>query len=529
MEFFTEEEQNIIAPFFTNLDKPTFALKNMPEVVKAALFARYSRSSKSVRRLFIDEFADTLVSSGFAADDPEKARVLFERVFVEYGDDSVAQLGGAHVAVEGISNIATKALERGRLMSYLEQSTRYIRYDKKRNKQYLYMTPPEVPDHLLGAYNSGMDFLFESYRQVVDSVFDFLGGNDVDEPAVRRTIQARALDAARGILPAATVSNVGVYGSGQAYEMLLMRLASSPLQEIRSMGDELHTELVEVIPSFVKRVDRADRGHVWIDYMRSTREATESLARNIFVKSYEPTKTGLVGDDSTGVYVQLVDWDKDGEEKIISAIVQPHLNISDDDIWRKVLRMGPSQKKEIFETYIGERKNRRHKPGRAFEYANYTFEVVVDYGAFRDLQRHRMLTIDWQTPTTANGYIMPELVSAAGVDSIFSSAMEKSEDLYATLAEHAPDISQYATCMAHRIRFNMKMNARELMHLVELRSTPQGHPSYRTVAQKMFVEIGSTAQHHLVAEAMSHVDLSPNENASRLDAERRTEENKKDI
>lgn len=530
MEEFSSEEKAILAAFFTNVNKPVFALKNMPEVVKAALFARYSRSSKSVRRLFLDEFADTVVSTGMSSEDPENAKKLFERVFVEYGDDSVAQLGGAHVACEGISNIATKALERGRLMSYLEQSTRYIRYDKPRSGRYLYMCPPEIEDGVLREkYNETMDFLFESYRFVVDQVFELLGGNQANEPALKRTLMARALDAARGILPAATISNVGVYGSGQAYEMLLMRLMAHPLGEIQMLGEELLGELQLVIPSFVKRVDRPDRGGAWVEYMANSRRDTAEMVASILDAQAEYMRTeplGLVGDDTTGVHVQLVDWDSDGEQKILSAIMQPHTHISDDDIWRTVLRLGPSQKKDLLRAYVGDRKNRRHRPGRAFEHANYMFEVVVDYGAFRDLQRHRMLTIDWQTPTVANGYIQPALVDQAGAAPRFADAMERATELHHVLLEHHPEVASYATCMAHRVRFSMRMNARELMHLVELRSTPAGHPAYRTVAQKMFAEISTTAQHHLVSEALSFVDLSSNEEASRLEAEKATEEKK---
>jgi thymidylate synthase ThyX len=522
MEQFTEEEQVVLSPYFTNLNKPVFALRNLPEVVKGALFARYSRSAKSLRRLFLDEFADGIASASTGGIESENAKKLFERVFVEYGDDSVAQLGGAHIAVEGISNIATKLLERGRLMSYLEQSTRYIRYDKPRDGHYLYMRPAEIhiPEMVL-LYEDTMEDLFRLYSTVTDTVRSHIGGNEGDA-AWKRAALAASLDAARGILPAATMSNVGVYGSGQAYEMAILRLYAHPLVEAREIAQNMLTELELVIPSFVKRVSRPDRGGVWVDYYAKRDEETSDLVDVLFGSSSQRI-IQAVGNDQTGVEVKLIDFDPLGEDKILAAIAQEHSNLPHEQVWRKVNSLSNQERKHLIGSYVGERSNRRHRPSRAFEQSVYQFEIVADYGAFRDLQRHRMLTIEWQDPTVNNGYVIPDAVRDANAESSFNEAMEKVTSLHGALLRTTPDVAQYATCMAHRIRFHVTLNARELMHLVELRSAPQGHPAYRKVAQLMHQELLTTARHRLVADAIQFVDYTDDTELGRLEAERNTE------
>src|SRR5437773_6211057 len=268
VESFTADERAALAPYVTNLDGPVFALTNLPEVVKGALFARYSRSPKSLRRLLLDEFMGTgaLVSPVGAVFDTTRAEQLYERVFFEYGDDSVAQLGGVHLACEQASNVLTKVLEWGRLMAYLEQSTRYIAYDARLDGRYRYWRDPEVLDSKLGArYVAAMDSLFDGYAAALPKVMDWARQTFPKEPGDsdfvwRQTIKAKACDAVRGMLPAASLSNVGIYGTGQAYEALLLRMRAHPLPEVRRYAQMMLEELRLVIPSFLKRVDREDRG-----------------------------------------------------------------------------------------------------------------------------------------------------------------------------------------------------------------------------------------------------------------------------
>ncbi|HLT15968.1 MAG TPA: FAD-dependent thymidylate synthase [Acidimicrobiales bacterium] len=529
-EEFTADEADVLRRYFTNLDGPVFALVNLPEVVKGALFARYSRSSKSLRRLFLDEFVGDLDISGDTTIDAtvglRRAEELYDRVFFEYGDDSVAQLGGVHLACEQASNLLTKVLEWGRLMSYLEQSTRYIAYDTRLGGRFRYYRDPEVLSSNLGLrYIGDMDRLFDAYAELVPLMADFFRERFPKDPSdsdfvYRQAIRAKAFDAVRGILPAASLSNVGIYGTGQGYEALLLRMRAHPLPEARAYAELMLTELRKVIPSFLKRVDLDDRGVAWSEYLARTRDAVAEVAARIFPEGEGSAPAPPDGGEPS---VELLDWDPDAEVKVVASILYPHISVSEATIEQRVREMTTEERLEVLRAYVGERANRRHKPGRAFERPFYRFDVLADYGAFRDLQRHRMLTIEWQPLSPRHGYTKPEAVDLAGCGARFDEAMERSAALHDALVERFPAQAPYAVSLAYRIRFYLHLNAREAMHLLELRTTPQGHPAYRVVGQEMHRLIAEKAGHRAIAEAMRFVDHSPEPSLERLDAERRAE------
>ncbi len=528
-ERFTADEETVLRRYVTNLDLPVFALVNLPEVVKGALFARYSRSPKSLRRLFLDEFVGELDVSGDASVDAtvglQRAEQLYEKVFVEYGDDSVAQLGGVHLACEQASNVLSKVLEWGRLMAYLEQSTRYIAYNQRLdNGQYRYFRPPEILDSPHGARFVGeMDRVFDTYGQLMPrmqaSVAErFPQQADDSDFVYRQATRAKSLDALRGLLPAASLSNIGVYGTGQAYEQLLLRMRAHPLPEARHYAAMMLDELRKVIPSFLQRVDVPARGGEWSAYLESTRHQTDALVRRLW-----PEQEADLGDESGGVEeVTLLDFDPDGEEKVLVAACFAAMDCSEREAERRVRQLGHDDRVALLRAYVGDRRNRRHRPGRAFERTDYRFELVTDYGAFRDLQRHRMLTIEWQRLGITLGYDMPALVEEAGLADEYDAAIARAEDLYRSLAEDFLEQASYAVALAHRIRYVMQMNAREAMHLVELRSGTQGHPAYRRVAQQMHRAIAETAGHRALAESMSFVEHGSTD-LERLESERRAE------
>jgi thymidylate synthase ThyX len=525
-EEFTAEEADVLRRYFTSIDGPVFALVNLPEVVKGALFARYSRSPKSLRRLFLDEFVGDLDVTGDAGVDAtvglERAEQLYERVFVEYGDDSVAQLGGVHLACEQASNLLTKVLEWGRLMSYLEQSTRYIAYDSRIDGRYRYHRDPQLLAGPLGLrYVGDLDRLFDSYAEMAATMVEKFRERFPKQPGDsdfvhRQAVKAKALDAVRGVLPAATLSNVGIYGSGQAYEALLLRMRAHPLPEARSYADLMITELRKVIPSFLRRVDLPDRGLATSAYLEANQAAMTELGRRLFPEA-EP------GAAETPA-VALLDWDPDGEVKTVAAMLYPYVDRPEQEIEDRVRDMTVDERLAVIRSYVGERTNRRHRPGRAFERTAYRFDVLADYGAFRDLQRHSLLTIEWQALTPHHGYARPASVEEAGLAAPFDQAMQRSADLYDALVGDHPHQAAYAVALAYRIRFVMQMNAREAMHLVELRTSPQGHPAYRDVAQQMHRLIADQAGHRALAEAMRFADHSATESLERLDAERRAEQ-----
>jgi thymidylate synthase ThyX len=518
-ERFTPAEAAILRPYFTNLDGPVFALVNLPEVVKGALFARYSRSSKSLRRLFLDEFVGDLDLTGDLGVDAtiglRRAEELYEKVFLEYGDDSVAQLGGVHLACEQPSNLLTKILEWGRLMSYLEQSTRYIPYDTRLGGRYRYYRPTEVLDSPLGArYVADMDAAFDDYSALLPTLMTWARDRYPKEPGdsdfvYKQTVKAKACDVARGVLPAATLSNVGIYGSGQGFEALLLRMRAHPLPEARRYAGMMLEELRKVIPSFLSRVDRPDRGIEWSAYLAETRTDTAAQVARIF---------GLEEPESRPEVV-LTDFDPDGEDKVLAAICYPHSNLPEDQILDRVTRLGADDRVALIRSYVGERRNRRHKPGRAFERVAYRFDVLADYGAFRDLQRHRMLTIDWQRLTPRHGYAVPEPLEEADQVDRFTGAMDRSAALHDALGIDFPEQAPYAVALAYRVRFFMQLNAREAMHVLELRTSPQGHPAYRSVGQEMHRLIAEQAGHRAIAAAMQYVDHATYD-LERLESER---------
>jgi thymidylate synthase ThyX len=523
VEEFTQSEADVLRRYFTNLDEPVFALVNLPEVVKGALFARYSRTPLSLRRLFLREFVGELDISGDQSVDAtiglHRAEELYDRVFFEYGDDSVAQLGGVHLACEQASNVLTKLLEWGRLMSYLEQSTRYIAYDTRlENGLYRYYRDPSILNGPLGTrYIGDMDRMFDTYAELLPRLqlwfTDRYPKQASDSDFVyRQSIRAKALDSLRGLLPAASLSNVGIYGTGQGYEALLLRLRAHPLPEARAYADMMLDELRKVIPSFLKRVDLPDRGGAWSDYLAESRQAMEEVAARIFGDvDVEPRPE-----------VTLVDWDPDGEDKVIAAMLYPYTGLPDDQLLARVRRMSVDERLDVVRAYAGERTNRRHKPGRALERTAYRFDVLSDYGAFRDLQRHRLLTIEWQSLGPDHGYEVPEAIVDAGVAPMYEESLARSAALYRALEETAPIQAPYAVALAFKLRYSMQFNAREAMHMLELRTSPQGHPTYRRVCQEMHRLIASQAGHPALAELMRFVDHETYD-LERLDAERRAE------
>jgi thymidylate synthase ThyX len=525
-ETFTAEERKRLEPYFTNLDGHVFVLTNLPETVKGALFARYSRSHKSLRRLFLDEFADKVGSDsgGYSLGEGSRAAIeradrLYARVFNEYGDDSVAQLGGAHIACEYVSNVLTKVLERGRLMAYLEQSTRYVPYTDKLHDRWRYHIPEELtPGALRDEYVRTLNAAFERYAAWIPRMQEYFARRHpraaTDSEAVHRAAtRAKALDTLRGLLPAATQSNLGLYGTGQAFEALLLRMRAHPLEEARECASEMLRELRKVIPAFLVRVDQPDRGERWSQYFAETRAATATIAADLL--------RDTAADDRDEV--TLTAFDPDGEVKVVAAALYSSSFLPDDQLLSIAQRLSADDRARVLRAYVGHRANRRHRPGRAFERTSYRFDVLTDYGAFRDLQRHRILTIEWQPLTTRHGFNEPAALIEAGGSDDWNKTMDASAALYERLLDAGLEtVAPYAVAMAYRIRFYLGMNAREAMHVIELRSSPQGHPAYRRVCQQMHRLIANQAGHRAIADAMSFADHSEVE-LERLNSERALE------
>jgi thymidylate synthase ThyX len=518
VESFSGEERARLSAHFTNLDRPVFGLINLPETVKGALFARYSRYQGTLRRLFLDEFAEGLPEPSGRAEGREsegrRAAELYERIFVGYGDDSVAQLGGAHIACEWVSNVLTKVLQRPRLGAYLEQSTRYIAYDAPM---------PDPPggfryyrDPALGPeYTAAMDELFSTYSALLGRVTAWaereFPREEGEAPAAHaRAVKAKALDLLRGLLPASSLSHMGMFATGQTYEQLVLHLLAHPLPEAQEYGQMILDELQLVIPSFVSRVERPDRGGEWVRFLAQRERAARRWSERLDLR--EP---------SEGPSVELLRADGD-ESELLAALLFEAAECPESAIVRAIAALDTQDRTALLAELIGERANRRHRPGRGFEALRYRFEIVADYGAFRDLQRHRMLTVQWQGLTPDLGAGVPEQVDFAGGGDEYRRALEISHREYDRLVEVGlPRAAPYALCLGYRIRFILDLNAREAMQLIELRSGREGHPSYRAVAHEMHAQIA--AVHPAVAAAMTHVDRVTEPRLERILSEMRTQ------
>jgi thymidylate synthase ThyX len=513
---FTDAESAMLARYFTNLDRPVFALRNLPEVVKGALFSRYSRTEKSLRRVLLDEFInqpdsgfDQLAGTQAGADDMvavRRAEEFYERVLVGYGDDSVAELAGAHLAVERVSTLAAKALEDSRIgISPLEKSTRYVRFDRPGpDGRHLYYRGPEL-DH--PAYEQAADALFEAYSSLIEPLTESIRAKFPPEAgetdrAWRSATRAKALDMLRGLLPAGTLTNLGLFGNGRAFEYLITKMASHELPECRRLASDLHRELNLVIPSFVKRAIDERYGAPAAERMAKTRLATARLAK----------RSGRGG---TGPSVTLLEHDPDAERKVVAAALFPHSEAG----WKE-LGGDPG---EVLEAILGDRANRRQRAPRALEHAEYLFEIVANFAAYRDLHRHRMLTQDRQLLGTSLGYDVPPGLAELGMDTRFKSAVEAAAGAHARLERDAgPAPAQYVVPIAFHVRWYFRVNLREIYHLCELRTTPQGHPDYRWVAQEMYRRVAEV--HPRLARYARFVDMGPGDELERRRSEQRLDE-----
>jgi thymidylate synthase ThyX len=521
VETFSAAERARLEAHVTNLDRPVFALVNLPETVKGALFARYSRYPGTLRRMFLDEFAGSLPQldgARYDNDEGQRAADLYERIFVGYGDDSVAQLGGAHVACEWVSNVLTKVLQRPRLGAYLEQSTRYIAYDApiEGTSHYRYYRDAELGP----GYEAAMDEIFGIYSAALPAVQAWAAQQyppaAAESPqAHARAIKAKALDLLRGLLPAASLSHMGIFATGQTYEQLILHLLAHPLPEARHYGRGILDAVQAVMPSFVSRVERPDRGGEWVSYLRRREAAAERWVARLGLDR-------AAGDDGGGPSVRLVHHD--GDEDLMLAALLFEASATDERATRDALaQLDDEARGALLADLMGERANRRHRPGRGLEALRYRFEIVSDYGAFRDLQRHRMLTCQWQALTPDLGAGVPHELEDAGVGDAYRRALDLSQNAYERLLEAGHDrrAAMYALCLGYRLRYVLDLNAREAMQLIELRSGREGHPSYRAVAHAMHDHIADV--HPAVAAAMTFLDRETEPRLERIVSELRTQ------
>lgn len=511
VNYMTEAGKEFLKDAVTTTEGNVYAFSDqMSPVTIAAAMARLSRRADDMRITILDEFSSST---------SKKDEKLLQRVITAYGDDSVQQLVGQHVVVEGASNLLTKKLEWGRLASYLEQSTRYIFFDQKDEQgRYKYVIPSNLKGEALQKYVEIMDEIFDTYSVMVRELTDYVRTKsktpkDEQDIAWKGATKAQACDAIRPVLPVATKSTVGIFASGQALESLIMHLLSDELVESKETGQKMLDESRKVLSTFLERADKPERGGAAIAYRANTREATKDLA-----DAYLPENHSAESEP-----VDLVSYWPKNEMDLVADMLYEHSSLPLRDIQKNVESWDYDRKEQVFKAYIGERLNRRHKPGRALEKAHYSWDLVCDYGIFRDLQRHRMVDdLQWQQLTPRYGYDIPELVDEAGLTEKFQHCFDKSLELYSVLTSAGyENEAQYATLLGHKMRWKITYNARQAFHFHELRTTPHGHPGYRKLVKQMHDKVCQV--HPIIGQAMKFVNQDEDPELTRLAAERYTQ------
>ncbi|MGB1378660.1 MAG: FAD-dependent thymidylate synthase [Nitrosopumilus sp.] len=534
---FSNAEKKTLSDHFSNTEDNVFAIITPRQVDRGALMSRYSRTDKSMRRIFLDEFLKN----------KNRGEEFYDRVLLEYGDDSVAELGEAQIAIEGLSNIAVKKIEDRRIgLSYLEKSSRYVTWNKKENGKYRFYRDEKIMNSkFANEYEDSCNLSFETYSKNIEPMIEYIrekypiekytfkDSTDKKEKLFSKlknegdiksanmiykgSTKAKALDILRGLLPSATLTNVGITGNGRAFEYLLTILGSSELDEEQKLASKIKKELDTTIKSFVRRAD--DKyGKAFQKYLKDVKKKSKSI-----------TLKQIKSNPKIGTITKIVDYEteKSALDNIITAIMyEQSPSTSYQNILQQVKKMTMTKKIQIINEFAKIRTNRRHRPSRAFENTYYTFDLCNNFGMFRDFHRHRALTLERQLLTTDHGYVLPNEIKILGLEKDFKECMNNTKNTFEKIRKKFPEQSQYVVNFAYNYPYFMKLNLREACHLIELRTIPQGHIDYRRVAQSMFNQINKV--HPNLSKIMKFVDLKEYD-LERFESEKRTEEKRQKI
>lgn len=500
-EEFTETQLKTLEKYVTNTSGHIFALRNLPEVIKGALFSRYSRSSLGLRSLLLKEFVVNNEEAAFDAitgvDDKtsvnaqaaaiKKAQNFYDRILDGYGDDSIGELGGAHLAIENVSMITAKIIEDCRIGgSPLEKSTRYIYFDQKFRGDYLfYREPVLMTSAYRDLYISTCNMLFETYSKLIPPMTSLIEermprDESFSKGAYAAALRSKVLDCLRGLLPAGTLTNMGIYGNGRFYEGLLHKLHCHNLSELQDAGRRMSEELEKIIPSFVRRADINHHTH------RNYSQFHESMQSEIkaITRQYVdfPSKSAESG-------TRMISSDPDAVIKVAAALLFGYSDKSLEELTAYCRKLPEEEIARILDAACNARENRRHKSPRALEHAVFTFEILSDFGVYRDLHRHRMLTQERQMLNCDYGFYLPPEIVGSPFESIYTSALYDAKAAFDKIVTELPEEAQYVVPMAFNVRWYFNVNLRSLQWLCELRSQPAGHTGYRYVAQCLTREV----------------------------------------
>jgi thymidylate synthase ThyX len=495
-EDFTPQQIKILQRYVSNTSSNIFALRNLPEVIKGALFSRYSRSSLGLRSLLLKEFIQndetafemiTGQSEGGVAEEQivaiKKAQNFYDRILDGYGDDSIGELGGAHLALENISMLAAKVVEDARIGgSPLEKSTRYIYFDQKVGGEYLYYREPILMTSAYkNLYLETCDQLFETYSSLIPPLTaqmetSFPKEHDVSNVAYTAAIRAKVLDCLRGLLPSSALTNMGVFGNGRFFETLIQKLNCHNLAEMQEVGAKSFHELDKVIPSFIRR------GEVSNKYQQTFSQYCDQCCSEVRTLSdHYASDLGKMSRPG----IRLISYDSHAPSKVAAAMLFASSNAGLLELQDFCRALPEEDISRILDSGSNFRENRRHKSPRALEHAEFTFEIVADFGVYRDLQRHRILTQERQFLTCDFGYYVPQEIKGTEMETKYCAAMEQAKAAYDQIRGELPEEAQYIVPMGFHMHWYFHVNLRALQWLCELRSTAAGHPSYRYIAQEM--------------------------------------------
>ncbi len=504
-EEFTDSQLKILNRYVTSATSNVFVLRNLPEVIKGALFSRYSRSSLGLRSLLLKEFilseetAFAIIAGASATQGDEeremedqtmaikKAQNFYDRILDGYGDDSIGELGGAHLAIENVSMLAAKTLEDCRIGgSPLEKSTRYIYFDQKFKGEYLfYREPILMTSAFRDVYLETCNQLFDTYSHLIPQLTEvmekrFPKEHDVSKVAYTAALRAKVLDCLRGLLPASALTNMGVYGNGRFFEGVIQKLNCHSLAEMQDLGKKSFAELSKVLPSFIRR------GEINHKYCKSFAAFNEQMQGEL--KALAERHTLSLG-KMAGPGVRLLSYDPESPQKVAAALLYANSTAGLVELQEYCSHLSEEELGRILDAGASFRENRRHKSPRALEHATFTFEIAADFGAYRDLHRHRILTQERQLLSCNFGYFVPSEIKGTEMEKEYCAALDQAKKVYDKIAAELPEEAQYVIPMAYNVHWYFHVNLRSLQWLCELRSAPAGHPTYRYIAQELAKQV----------------------------------------
>lgn len=481
---------------FSNPDRDVFLVKLEKMIDRGALLSRYSRTSNlDIREVYEKEFSG----------DTMRGEAFYKRVFLEYGDESVSELVTAQLAVQNISNILSKIIEEQRIgLSYLEKSSRYVAYNKKSNGSYLYTSPERIgiTGKLASEYSELCDSLFDFYSANYKPAQDYFSrlypmetlsfpdengkdvffgdldaeGKEIAAKSYRSSVRARALDDLRALLPASTLTNAGISGNGRAFIYLIQRLKASRIPEAEILADDIFKELKTELPELIDASTNI-HGEKQIRYLESLRK-------------HDTTPEQII---EGSVLTEIVDWDREPSSaaRVISIYEFSRREESLAEIFRKKMKMSLAELSQEISALAELRNTRRDRPPRAFEACSYLMQINLNYGAFRDLQRHRFMSIERPFLSDRLGYdVPPYFLSTSELSEEYGKLMQSASRLYRKIRGNSgAGIAQYAIPYAYRYPVSIMVNLRELVHFCELRSTPQSHYDLRKVSMDIYREV----------------------------------------